>query len=494
LGQCDVVFLLSALGQFCGKADLTLLRDQVRDAGIDAKAVILVGSQLDLALRQSSEIVKTGREMAAKFPPEKRAAGTVAAMLFVLSQKMNEHINTTLQDILRQPTMDDSSRKVLSALQKRKPLYISAWSWMIAENFEQISADDSEQLQSLCQLTSFDFDPDSLRQLSNIPAVREAVLAQRHIKDELTKGKEQWLFDGAAQGVNDRLNKLLAALRQRAEQINNGDIVQLQSLQKDTQKRLLQGRGKLEAVFDTCVYKVQSDFALLKTDVRAKALECKVESKRETRTESYEVSTSKWYNPFSWGSSKSSSRTVVTIYASAQDAIEQLEHFALDTRRELQRTIMSLVNIQQLRLEVSQAAMALFDTGNANFDGDLVMLEIEKSLRRITIPEVDFGAKDYSALISSQFSGDRVSESQIDGLRQAQKSAIQAIMSDLETAVSAKTTEISQQLITTGKTFVDSLVKDIEAGLNKLCQDIENKELVLREIKQAEEVVKSCIS
>ncbi|MBK7300217.1 MAG: hypothetical protein IPI79_07435 [Moraxellaceae bacterium] len=184
----------------------------------------------------------------------------------------------------------------------------------------------------------------------------------------------------------------------------------------------------------------------------------------------------------------------MTIYASAQDAIEQLERFALDTRRELQRTIMSLVNIQQLRLEVSQSAMALFDTGNAHFDGDLVMQEVEKSLRRITIPEVDFGDKDYSALISSQFSGDRVSESQIDGLRQAQKSALQAIMSDLETAVSAKTTEISQQLITTGKTFVDSLVKDIEDKLNNLCQEIENKGLVLQEIKQAEEVVKKCIS
>ncbi|MBK7300216.1 MAG: dynamin family protein [Moraxellaceae bacterium] len=279
LGQCDVVFLLSALGQFCGKADLTLLRDQVRDAGIDAKAVILVGSQRDLALRQSSDVVKTGREMAAKIPAEKRAAGTVAAMLFVLTNKMNEHIKNTLQDILRQPSMDESSRKVLSSLQKRDPLYISAWSWMIAENFEQISADDSEQLQALCQLTGFDFDPDSLRQLSNIPAVREVVLAQRHIKDELTKGKEQMLLDGAAQGVNARLNKLLTTLKNRTDQINNGDITQLQSLQKDTQQRLLQGRGKLEAVFDTCVYKIQSDFALLKTDVRAKALECKVESK-----------------------------------------------------------------------------------------------------------------------------------------------------------------------------------------------------------------------
>lgn len=486
LGKCDVVFLLSSLSQFLGSSDLSLLRDQLRDAGIEAKAVILVGSQLDLALRQSRNIMDTAREMVSRLPQEQQAAGTVAAMIYVLSKHMNSQTQSIMQEYLRKPDLDEGSRRILMALQKRDPLYISAWCATIADKFDHLAADDQEQLQALCRVTGYDFQPDSLRSLSHIESVRKAVLDQRHIKAELLQGKERLLMEGAALGIKDKLDKMLAALRQRIEQINNGDIARLQSLQKDSQKRILQGRGKLEAVFDSCLCKVQSDFALLKTEVRSASMNCRVEAVRETETESYEVSTSKWWNPLSWGGSKTCHREVVTIYASAHDAIEKVERFALDTRRELQRTMMSLVNIQALRLEVIQAAMALFDTGSADFDGDLMMLEVEKSLRRITIPEVDFGDKDYSALISGKFSSDRVSEGHIDGLRKAQQEAVQAVMRDLEGAVNAKMAEISGQLTVTGKTFVNTLVRDLETGLGKLCEDINNKEQVLKSLAEAE--------
>lgn len=431
--------------------------------------------------------------MVAKLPPEQRAAGTVAAMIHVLRKHMNNQTQQIMQDYLRKPELDDGSRRILEALKKRDPLYISAWCATIAEKFDRLSADDREQLQALCQVTGFEFKPDSLLELSHIKAVRQAVLDQRHIKEELLQGKERLLQEGAALGIKDKLDKLLADVKMRVERINNGDIARLQAQQKDSQKRILQGRGKLEAVFDTCLCKVQSDFALLKTEVRSAAMNCRVESKRETHTSSYEVSTSRWWNPFSWGRTETRYEDVVTIYASAHDAIEKVERFALDTRRDLQRTIMSVVNVQALRLQVGQAAMSLFDTGNADFDGELMMMEVEKSLRRISIPEVDFGDKDYSAMISGKFSSDRVSESQIDGLRTAQQEAVQAVMRDLEAAVNAKMAEISGQLTTTGKTFVDTLIKDLETGLGKLCEDINNKEQVLKALAETEQKLKGSL-
>ena len=101
-----MVFLLSSLSQFLGRSDVSLLRDQLRDAGIEAKAVILVGSQLDLALRQSQAIVNTAREMVAKLPPEKRAAGTVAAMIHVLKKQMTDQTQQIMQDYLLKPDLD----------------------------------------------------------------------------------------------------------------------------------------------------------------------------------------------------------------------------------------------------------------------------------------------------------------------------------------------------------------------------------------------------
>lgn len=490
LGQSDVIFLLSNIGQFLTAADMSVLREQLPEAGIDDKAVFLIGSQRDLALRQDRQIAQTASKLAERVPPAQRNGARAAAMMQLLDKKMSELATQTLDAQINQPGMDGKTRRILGAVKQAKPRFISSWAWMVAEQFDQMSGDDRYHLEELQRATGYTFTPDTLRQLSNIPSVRDELLAQRQRKADLLARKEQALSTGVREGIRQRLSKMVTELTSRSERIRSSNIAELEKIELDMIKRMNGGRAKLEDVFDQQFVKTSQQFALLKTDVRKEAQKYnKIETVRETRTESYEVSTSKWYNPFSWGSSETRYRDVVTIYASAQDAIEQLEAFALQTTTSLQQAIVGCVDLDGLRREVSRAAMGLFDTGDASFDAELMLTEVNKSLRRITIPDVDFGKKDYSRAIAKAFGSDRVSENQISALKEAQREAVALILTDLEAEVERKITTIGNSLESTGKTFVESMTDDIHKSLTQLRNDIANKEKSLERIEEARAIV-----
>lgn len=495
LGQCDVIFLLSTLSQFLTAADMAVLREQLTEAGIDEKAVFLIGSQRDIALRQDPNIAKTAANLAGRYPPEQQAGVKVAAMMQLLDQKMADYADRTLTEQINQPGMDEKTRRILGAVQRTRPRFISAWCWLVAEQSAALSADDQEQLARLCRDTGYDFDPDSLRRLSNIPAVRDMVLEQREHKKRLIAGKERQLLEGARSSAAERLKQMRQELAARRDRIRHGNIAELEKIERETVQRLEGGRVRLEAVFDEQIVTISQQFALLKTDIREDARRCsRVEAIKETTTESYTVSTSRWYKPWTWGSRETRYREVVTIYASAQDAIERVEDFAVQTTRALQKAIMDCIDLDSLRRNVGQAAMALFDTGSAEFDGELMLAEVSKSLRRITIPEVTFGRQDYTREIVRSFGGDRVSEQRIDGLREAQRVAVAAILGDLDTEVDRKVKGIEQTLETISKTFVADMSRDIQASLTRLREDIANKEKSIEQIEQTQQTLDRCLA
>lgn len=489
LGQCDVIFLLSAVSQFLSATDMSMLREQLPEAGIDDKAVFLVGSQRDLALRQDRQIATAASQYAERFPAEQRSAARASVMIQLLDKKLTELANQTLDTQINSPGQDEKTRRILGAVKQTAPRFVSGWAWMTAKQFDTLSDDDRYQLDQLCSATGYAFEPGSLRQLSNIEPLRDELLSQRQRKQQLLAGKEQALIDGVRQGARERLQQIASSLQERSARIRNGNIGALERAEQDMLKRLSGGKAKLEDVFDEQAVKACQKFALLKTEMRSLALKySRVDAVRETTVEPYQVDTS-WFGGLFGHNWETRYREVVTVYASAQDAIEQVETFAQKTAQSLQRAIVDCVDLDALRRKVSVAAMSLFDTGSADFDAELMLAEVNKSLRRITIPDADFGKKDYSRQIVRSFGSGRVSESQIDGLKEAQREAVAAVIADLEVEVNRKVKAIEASLQGTSQTFVADMTRDIQQSLTQLRADIANKEQTIRQIDAAQAAV-----
>lgn len=494
LGQCDVIFLLSAVSQFLTASDMSVLREQLPEAGIDDKAVFLVGSQRDLALRQDRGIAVTASKLAERVPPEQRSAARASAMMQLLDKKLTEQANLTLDAQINQPGQDEKTRRILGAVKQTAPRFISGWAWLVAEHFASLSDDDRYQLDQLCTATGYPFKPDSLRQLSNIPALLDVILAQRERKQQLLAGKEQALIEGVHNGVRERLHQIELSLQERGERVRNGDIGELEKTEQDMLKRMQGGKARLEGVFDEQLVKASQQFALLKTEIREQAQKySRIQVVREKTTESYQKDTSIFRGLFGhkW---ETHYRDVVTVYASAQDAIGQVQTFALQTIKSLQKAIIDCVDLDELRRKVSVAAMALFDTGSADFDAELMLAEVNKSLRRITIPDVSFGSKDYSQSIVKAFGSERVSENQINGIKKAQHEAVSTIIVDLEAEVERKVKAIETSLDGTGKTFAEDMSRDIQQSLAQLRADIANKEQTIQQIAAARQAVAEALA
>lgn len=495
LGQCDVIFLLSNVGQFLTSSDMSVLREQLPEAGIDDKAVFLIGSQRDLALRQDRGIAASASKLTERLPPEQRSGARAAAMMQLLDKKLTALANQTLDLQINQPGQDEKTRRILGAVKQTAPRFVSSWAWMVAKQFDSLSGDDRYHLDQLCTATGYPFAPDSLRQLSNIPTLRDELLVQRQRKQQLLAGKEQALIEGVREGVRERLQKMAEELASRSERIRSGNIGELEKTEQDMLKRMSGGRAKLEDIFDDQFVKISQQFEQLKTKIRVQAKKySKINVVREKTTESYQVDTS-WFGGLFGHDWETRYRDVVTVYASVQDAIEQLEEFALQATESLQQAIIDCVDLDGLRRKVGVAAMGLFDTGDASFDAELMLAEVNKSLRRLTIPDVSLGNRDYSKDIVKAFgSGNVDDEDDIKDLRKAHRAAITTIIEDLETEVERKVKTIGGSLDSTGKTFVESMTRDIQQSLTQLRADIANKEQAIQQIAAAREGVNKAMA
>jgi hypothetical protein len=487
LAQCDVILVLSTVSQFLSESDMRLIREQLSLSGIHETAVAVVGTQIDITFRQDANLVQQAGILAQNYPSEQQAAAKVAALRHLISDKMTKQFHSVLSAQLQQDKIDDKSKQILQSLMQSQLYFVASQNAIMAEHLHQLSADETYQQQQLQAAIGMTLTPELLKSMAGIDQIADLIQRQRQQKIELIANKTTALEQGLKQTVHNRLNKLLQSLQQRAELIRHGNIEQLNQQAKEVSERLNVGRAKLEDIFDEQLTTTKQSFAQLINESVADANNStRVEMRTETKTIGIEVSTSSWYNPFSWGSSETRYETIVTHYADVQDAIEAVEQYVTNTRRNLQNEIMRSVNLPVLKSKISQAAMSLFDVGSASFDVQVLLAQVSKSLRKLTIPEVDFMQENYSQTIIQSFGHHRIDVSELGNLRDAQTEVIKKAMTDLNRTAHKKMEEITAGLTQAGESLVDNLIRDIQDDLAKLRSDIANKTKTLEKMDKAQ--------
>lgn len=494
LARCDVILLLSPLGQFLGAADMKVFREQLPEAGLGDKAVFLVGTQRDLVLRQDGKLARQAAQVAERYPAEQREAATLKALLHYLDRKMTALAEDTFAGQLRRGGADERTVRLFEELKASPPRFISSWAWLVAQDLENLSEDDRTHYELLCRSTGVAFDAARLRILSNIPSMTDEILAQGKRKRELLEAKERQLADGLRSALKRRLEEMKAGLAEQRRQIQGGTIAELERLEQQTVGRLDKGKAKLEDVFDEQATEAKKKFARLNSELSRLSLDyTNIQTVKGTKTESYQVDTSFFGGLFghTW---ETRHRDVETVYASVQDAIEKIERYAHECVARFEDRIADCIDLDKLRRNLSAAAMSLFDTSSADFDGDMMLSGINKSLRRITIPTVDFGKTDFTGKITKQFGSGRVSDSAIDDLKKAHRDAIQAVTAQIQALVDQKIKEIEASLDRSEKTFVADMSRDIRAGLQKLREQRADREAALERIDGASRAVERALA
>ncbi|MBO4631951.1 MAG: dynamin family protein [Lentisphaeria bacterium] len=481
LKKTDVVLAMSMASEFFNQSDLELLSQNLPQSGV--KDFLLLASQFDLTVSEHEN--KIPRDLT---PYDRLVKG------FVDVQKLiQESFHDRVDQIARQAVQQkNGDAEKWNFLLTTEAICVSSMAFILARHWDNLTDREKENLARFNEIIpGYTFDRKALEEFSRMHKVHEALDSVKSKKMQIIAESVKNLVEAGRKGFAEQSRSLRNSIQASIEALQSKDVAQLAKELKVQTTRLEKGRSSLEGCFEDAIYGARDKFSTILSEIRqskAQFANLTVQSESHTETEDYTVDKGcgfLWWR--SWTGNRYETRTrsytVTTRYADAYEAVDQVESFANQARSMLENAIRSAVNVSELKNNISDAILALFENGTEDIDLDLLKEQIKAAVRRITIPDADFGDVDYSAAITSKFSGSRVEDSDIDSLKAAQRAALSAVISDLEKKAKEKTSAIEKCLTTTKETFVNRLIGDLKADNEKLAEQLKNKKESLKHLK-----------
>ncbi len=454
IGECDAVFFLSLCSQFLDSNDMSLLAQNIPDKGI--KNVFLVGSLFDTAMYDEYKKFKNIKELIhglrAKY--EKRAKNEIS----------EKSVNAGNQDKI-----------ILETLQKASDSFfcISSMCFNMAQHFDSLQEDEKFHLNKLNNLyNSLSFDKNSLMVISNLKAAEDKLLLVKSKKKEILSQALSSVLYGAESGYKNLIKNIKSSVQNDYDMFMGNDIVSLDKKQKIIEKTMTLGKQRINNIFKEYSIKVEKEFATVKHDIKASAANSKrISTKTGSKTKSYEVSTSNWYNPFSWFSTETRYKTVTYRYADVNDAISQLENFIINAEGQLCKIIKGIIDIEQFRKKLLNSVNDLFDKSDDEFDPMEVIQTLNNAVNRVTVPDININCTKHISKIRDKFKASTVKGSEIDSLRSEQGRVLSLITNDLNDEIETQTNNIINKLHTVNNKFMPELMISFNTKIEKMKKD-----------------------
>ncbi|MBF0239743.1 MAG: dynamin family protein [SAR324 cluster bacterium] len=483
IAECDVVFLLSYCGSFLDYEDMALLSQNVPTKGI--RDIVLIGSLFDSVLLD-----------------EYRSYPSITEAMKGLVAKLKNHAWQNFENIRlaeeRKPE-DSKDKVILQILQKSfPPVFISGMCYSIAKHINRLNQEESHVLKRLnAMYPDLTFDVELLTQLARIDKVEEKLENVRATKDKILAEKFENVLGDFSKSFKNELTRIQKTITDKYQKLCDGDIEALSQKQNTIIQKIQGGKTRVDGVFEGNIIKIEKEFAALLSDLKQAAAKAKrIRTQEGSETYSHEVSTSKWYNPFSWGSSRTVTRTINYTYANVHEALEQMEDYVLSAEDTVIKAIQSIVDLKAFRREILNSVSGMFDFSDDHFDPETILIPVENAVNRITIPEVNLNVHQHIETVRSKFNTSQVRNDEIATLRNEQSRVVELIVQDIQSEVHTLTGGIVTKLQDIRNTFIPGLIRDMQETLEEIKQQLNNKEKYKAQyeslLKQLEQDLGTC--
>ena len=478
LGSTDAVLAVSTASQFFQQSDLELLSEILPCKGV--KNFVLVASQYDRAVGEMED------EIDDDLLPQERLIRTALAV----EEKLSENYRKRITEIANVAAKGDGDGERWEKLVSAEPTCVSALAYSLAcrwGHWTQAEKDEFEKFNELIEGFAFR-DAEMLRQFSKIGQVKEhldAIMARkREIVAESVAAKEA----GFLKDVGAFLRELQERLEGRINTLETNDVASLRKKLKDQMRALKAGEENIKSVFEDFRYDTHKVFFETLSAMRqAKNEHAQLNVRTEVQTHEYTHDRGcgfLWWRSWTGTRYETRTRTVRTRYANTYDAVNQVEAYVEEARKELEETILRVTDRKVLRRKLSETVLELLQ-GLAGSEPDLVLLkaQLQSVVGKIDIPDVDFGNLDYTRMITEAFEGGEVTNEKIDQLQKLQREALQRVLSDLEKKVAQKSKEIETSIVVAGASFAEQLIAELSADTERDVEELKDKENSLKRMK-----------
>lgn len=481
MANSDVVFFLSRASNFLDRSDIDLLSNQLPEAGV--KRLVLVAGQYDSAIEQDGFDRRNLADTETNL--HKRIIGRANKDLTQLADIKEKAGQVKVADILRtitEPVFSSTYAYGFANWDKNK------WSASMQHSYTQLveMAED--------EWNGYEFTNEDWQRIAGFTPLKTAYENAKADKAIIIEEQKQSLLPEAEHNFANWLNEFQEQVRQRTLTLEQGDIASLEKQQKQYKTQISNISNKLEEVINTAISNAKSRQQVITRDLKKgiqQSAELKTRTGTETHEESYTVSTSKWYNPFSWGSSETRYRTVSVDYEylSVADAIDQVTNFAYNCQSDIEYHFSQLVNPNIIKAELRKSLLDALDTNSPDFDPTQFSNMVNQSISSLKISDLKLDIGDAGSQISKSFSGQVRSEDDKIRLKQQLRDALHQVFDKLMVNFNLAANEVVSSLSIVKNNLESILTQNMQAELAQLKEDFSNKQAVLVSYKDLEKLV-----
>lgn len=471
---CDVVFFLSKADRFLDKSDIDLLTAQLPKKGV--KELVLICSQFDSGL------------LSTIYDEDDLSSAKVNTKI-----RLKKMANKIFEEVVNKYKNNNYGEAFIEVIQSCKtPIFIST----MAENMSTKEIDEfNEQENIIYEGLNIDGDVtlDVLREIGNFKEIREKYQNVIDNKEKTLLKKSEDFIPTLQNEINMEIDNLISIVEKRTNSLKNED--------KDS---ILTQKSKIKNQMNLISASIENIFGDIFVNLEKNKTEC-VRTLREdmkeyshisektgtiTRVESYSVSTSKWYNPFTWGSSRTEYYTYDEhyTYIDVSDAIENIRNFANESCSNVEDIFNKVISTSTLKSRLLRVIIEEFDTSSENYDPAYFKLLVEKTLNKIELPIIKIDISNFINNISGNFTGEVTDSNKRQELKSKVFDTISNLFEEISNILIKEIAKYKKDMEIMKTGFSDDLLKGIYEEFDIIVKQFEDKE---NEIKKNEELLNS---
>lgn len=479
---CDVVFFLSQSGSFLDKSDWILLSSQLPQKGV--KKLVLVASKYDSGIRDILRV----QDDDDIFGGDDNTADNIPKACKIIKKKLKKRAKVKVEEFIKDLSVRESSSELIEVIKQcSDPILVSSMACNMAKKKEEDYTKEERNVYAALKKFSDDIESD-LRLLGNFDEVNAIFAGVVSEKEAILEQKAKSFIPTATAELCACLEEFKAKASKRLSVLEQNDREALLEQKKFIEGQINNIRADITTVFGELNAKLETEKAEGVRDIREASkdyLDIKERTGERVHRESYRVSDSKWYNPFSWGKSHTEYYTYTEHYSYciASDAIDNLRKFSMEAVNQVEKVFSDALELKEIKRRLLNVVVQNFDMGSEKYDSALFRILVEETVAQIEFPVFNIDISDAMNGIAAKFTGELTSAGQKTELTTALSKAISRIYDELCKKLTSSVAEFKTEMKNISKAVEDSLLENINNEFETLLSQYEHKENEIAEYK-----------
>jgi hypothetical protein len=472
---CDVVFFLSQSGSFLDKSDWELLSSQLPQKGVNR--LVLIASKYDSGIR---DILRVQDEDDI-FGEDENTADNIPKACKIIRKKLKKRAKSKVEEFVKDLERRDSSPKLIEVIRQcTNPILVSSLAYNMAGKSPEAYSSEEKNVYDALKQFSHDIESD-LKLLGNfeeVQAIFDEVVTE---KEAILESKAKSFIPNAIEELKDLLRGYLDKTNKRIQMLENNDREQLLEQKKIMESQMGAIKADIATVFGELNAKLESEKAAGIREIRDASkdyLNVKDHTGTKVVHDSYTVSDSKWYKPWTWGKShvEHYSYEEHYSYCIAADAIENLRKYGLEASNQVEEVFSEALQIKEIKRRLLDVVVQNFDMGSEKYDSSLFRIMMEEAVSGIEFPIFDVDISDAMNGIAGKFTGEITSASQKVELSVALSKAISRIYEELCKKLEEEVRNFKEKMTAISHQVEENLLTNTKKEFDDLISQCENKE------------------